>query len=84
MGWSGYGDKSYVSHVLRYYPIGRSFMGEGSAAIVAVAQTQIGNVGGEPYWSWWGLDYRVEWCARCGTWCADQCGYLDAGALPKM
>lgn len=84
MGWSGYGDKSYVSHVLRYYPIGRSFMGEGSAAIVAVAQTQIGNVGGEPYWSWWGLDYRVEWCAMFVSWCADQCGYLDAGALPKM
>ena len=35
-GWSGYGDKAYVSHVLRYYPIGRSFMSEGDAAIVAV------------------------------------------------
>lgn len=84
MGWAGYGDKAYVSHVLRYYPIGRSFMGEGNAAIVAVAQTQIGNVGGEPYWSWWGLDYRVEWCAMFVSWCADQCGYLDSGVLPKM
>lgn len=84
MGWAGYGDKAYVSHVLRYYPIGRSFMGEGNAAMVAVAQTQIGNVGGEPYWSWWGLDYRVEWCAMFVSWCADQCGYLDSGVLPKM
>ena len=84
MGWSGYGDKAYVSHVLRYYPIGRSFMGEGNAAMVAVAQSQIGNVGGEPYWSWWGLDYRVEWCAMFVSWCADQCGYLDSGVLPKM
>lgn len=83
-GSSGYGDKAYVSHVLRYYPIGRSFMGEGNAAMVAVAQSQIGNVGGEPYWSWWGLDYRVEWCAIFVSWCADQCGYLDAGVLPKM
>ena len=83
-GWAGYGDKANVSHVLRYYPIGRSFMGEGNAAMVAVAQSQIGNVGGAPYWSWWGLDYRVEWCAIFVSWCADQCGYLDAGVLPKM
>ena len=83
-GWASYGDKAYVSHVLRYYPIGRSFMGEGNAAMVAVAQSQIGNVGGAPYWSWWGLDYRVEWCAIFVSWVADQCGYLDAGVLPKM
>ncbi len=83
-GWAGYGDKAYVSHVLRYYPIGRSFMGEGNAAMIAVAQSQIGNVGGAPYWSWWGLDYRVEWCAIFVSWVAGQCGYLDAGVLPKM
>lgn len=83
-GWAGYGDKAYVSHVLRYYPVGRAFMGEGNTAIVVVAQTQLGNVGGEPYWRWWGLDYRVEWCAIFVSWCADQCGYLDAGVLPKM
>ena len=84
MGWAGYGDKAYASHVLRYYPVGRLFMGEGNAAMVAVAQSQIGNVGGEPYWSWWGLDYRVEWCAIFVSWVADQCGYLDSGVLPKM
>ena len=84
IGSAGYGDKAYVSHVLRYYPIGRSFMGEGNVAMVAVAQSQIGNVGGAPYWSWWGLEYRVEWCAIFVSWCADQCGYLDAGVLPKM
>ena len=82
-GWSGYGDKSYVSHVLRYYPIGRSFMSEGDAAIVAVAQTQIGNEGGLKYCEWYGYSYRVEWCAIFVSWCADQCGYLDAGILPK-
>ena len=82
-GWSGYGDKAYVSHVLRYYPIGRSFMGEGDAAIVAVAQTQIGNDGGLKYCEWYGYSYRVEWCAIFVSWCAEQCGYLDAGVLPK-
>ncbi len=82
-GWSGYGDKAYVSHVLRYYPIGRSFMAEGNTAIVAVAQTQIGNEGGLKYCEWYGYPYRVEWCAIFVSWCADQCGYLDAGVLPK-
>ena len=83
-GWAGYGDKAYVSHVLRYYPVGRLFMGEGNAAMVAVAQSQIGNVGGEPYWSWYGYNNRVEWCAIFVSWVADQCGYLDTGVLPKM
>ena len=31
--------------------------------IVAVALSQLGNVGGEPYWSWYGFGSRVEWCA---------------------
>ena len=84
MGWAGYGDKAYVSHVLRYYPVGRLFMGEGNTAMVAVAQSQIGNVGGAPYWSWWGYNDRVEWCAIFVSWVADQCGYLNAGVLPKM
>ena len=34
--------------------------------IVAVAASQLGNVGGQPYWSWYGFGSRVEWCA-CGT-----------------
>ena len=82
-GWAGYGDKAYASHVLRYYPVGRYFVGEGSAAMVAVAQSQIGNVGGAPYWSWWGYNDRVEWCAIFVSWVADQCGYIETGVLPK-
>ena len=58
-------------------------MSEGDAAIVAVAQTQIGNEGGLKYCEWYGYPYRVEWCAIFVSWCADQCGYLDAGILPK-
>ena len=44
-GWAGYGDKAYVSHVLRYYPVGRLFMGEGNTAMVAVAQSLLEMVG---------------------------------------
>ena len=83
-GSSCYGDKAYVSHVLRYYVIGRSFMSEGNGAIVAVAQAEIGNSGGMKYCEWYGYDYRVSWCAIFVSWVADQCGYLDAGILPRM
>lgn len=51
--------------------------------IVMVALSQIGNVGGEPYWSWYGFGSRVEWCACFVSWCADQCGYIDMGVIPK-
>lgn len=63
LGWDSYGDTQYVSHVLRYYPYGRAFAAGGNQAIVEVALTQVGNQGGEPYWSWYGFDSRVEWCA---------------------
>ena len=52
--------------------------------MVAVAQSQIGQTGGQPYWSWYGFGSRVEWCAIFASWCADQCGYIDAGIVPKF
>ena len=57
--------------------------GVGSDDIVAVALSQVGNVGGQPYWSWYGFSSRVEWCACFVSWCADQCGYIESGAMPK-
>ena len=56
----------------------------GDDAIVTVALSQIGNVGGEPYWSWYGFDSRVEWCACFVSWCANECGYIDSGVIPKF
>ena len=84
LGWDSYGDTQYVAHVLRYYPYGRAFTSGGNQAIVEVALTQLGNEGGQPYWSWYGFDGRVEWCACFVSWCADQCGYLDSGIVPKF
>ena len=52
-------------------------------AIVSVALSQVGNVGGEPYWSWYGFSGRVEWCACFVSWCANECGYIDTGIIPK-
>ena len=51
--------------------------------IVTVALSQIGNMGGDPYWSWYGFNSRVEWCACFVSWCANECGYIDAGVIPK-
>lgn len=51
--------------------------------IVAIALSQLGNVGGEPYWSWYGFGSRVEWCACFVSWYADQCGYIETGVIPK-
>ena len=57
---------------------------DGNAGIVAVALSQIGNVGGEPYWSWYGFESRVEWCACFVSWCSNECGYLESGILPRF
>lgn len=55
----------------------------GSGDLVAVALSQVGN-GGSAYWSWYGFSSRVEWCAIFVSWCAEQCGYLNAGVMPKF
>ena len=56
----------------------------GDGEIVTVALSQVGNVGGEPYWSWYGFSGRVEWCACFVSWCANECGYIEAGVIPKF
>ena len=84
LGWDSYGDTQYPAHVLRYYPYGWAFTSGGNQAIVEVALTQLGNEGGQPYWSWYGFEGRVEWCACFVSWCADQCGYIESGIIPKF
>ena len=84
-GWSSYGDMNYVPHVLRYYPLGQIFYdSDTSTLIVEVARSQVGNAGGEPYWSWYGFTERVEWCACFVSWCANKCGYINSGIIPKF
>ncbi|MCR5803620.1 MAG: DUF4214 domain-containing protein [Clostridia bacterium] len=51
--------------------------------IVTVAKSQVGQQGGKPYYTWYGYNYRIEWCATFVSWCADQCGYIDSGKVPK-
>lgn len=55
----------------------------GGEDIVSVALSQLGNKGGEPYWRWYGFSSHVEWCCCFVSWCANECGYIDAGVIPK-
>lgn len=55
----------------------------GNNNIVDIAKTQVGNIGGEPYWKWYGFANKVEWCACFVSWCANECGYLENGIVPK-
>ena len=48
--------------------------------MVTCAESQLGVEGGEPYWSWYGFDERVEWCACFVSWVADQCGLLEGNS----
>ena len=59
-------------------------IGTGDGEIVSVALSQVGNVGGEPYWSYMGFTSRVDWCACFVSWCANECGYIESGVMPNF
>lgn len=56
----------------------------GSSSIVEVALSQLGNVGGQPYWTFMGYNERVSWCACFVSWCANECSYIDSGIIPSF
>lgn len=56
----------------------------GSMNMVEIAASQVGNVGGEPYWRWYGFNSRIEWCAVFVSWVANQAGYVEKGIVPKF
>lgn len=72
-----FGDKQYVAHVMRYY-------NRGNGDIVKVAQQEIGNKGGQKFWSWYGFKSRVEWCACFVSWCGDKSNLIATNKMPKF
>ena len=71
----GYGRPSWAINTVR---------APGGADIAAVAKCEVGNVAGEKYWKWYGFSGWVDWCAIFASWCAEQCGYIDANIFPKF
>lgn len=59
--------------------------------VVKIAQGEVGNVGGEKYWSWYGFDYHVQWCASFVSWvlakagvqCGDLRPYINKTDTPE-
>ena len=52
--------------------------------IILVAKAQIGNEGGDKFWKWYGFEEHVHWCACYVSWCANECGYIEKGIIPKF
>ena len=51
---------------------------------VNTAKAEIGNEGGEKFWSWYGYGSHVSWCACFASWCCDQVGLIDEEKAPKF
>lgn len=64
---------------------GADYFSSRDETIVEVADGEVAvqmyNIGGAKYKSWYGID--GNWCAMFVSWCADQCGYIDDGIMPK-
>ena len=52
-------------------------------AIVKAAAREVGNVGGEKFWRWYGFNYHVHWCACFTSYIAAECGCIKSGICPK-
>jgi len=56
----------------------------GNSSIVEIALQEVGNIGGEKYWKWYGFNSRVEWCAIFVSWVANEANYINNGIIPKF
>lgn len=79
VGFTMVGDENGDNFAYDFYEIG-----PGDTAIVKVAEAQLGNVGGDKFWKWYGFNSHVHWCACFVSWCGNQCGYIKAGIIPKF
>ena len=52
--------------------------------LINTAINEIGNEGGAKFWSWYGFDSHVAWCACFVSWCESKNGYLSDGTGTKF
>ena len=55
----------------------------GDAVIVSAAASEVGADSGEVYLAWYGSRAGASWSAVFVSWCANECGHIRAGLLPK-
>lgn len=75
---------SYGNSTVAYIAPFMSFTGNGSLDMVNTATAYIGNVGGAIFKEWYGLNRDSAWCAAFVSYVANECGYIDAGIIPKF
>lgn len=56
--------------------------GQGGEALVAAAVKELGNEGGEKYWSWYGFTSYQPWCACFVSYMTWRMGMNDQGIAP--
>lgn len=74
-----YGNMFYVKLVTQHIKAS-------GGKIVDVAQKELESgtqAGGQRYWSWYGFNGRVEWCATFVSYVADKAGLIADGKVPK-
>lgn len=55
-----------------------------NSSMTNIALAQVGNVGEKPYWTWYGFNFCVEWCAVFVSRVTNELGYIDAGIIPNF
>lgn len=45
---------------------------DGNVPLVETAADELGTEYGEKYWSWYGFDSHVDWCACFVSWCVNE------------
>lgn len=50
---------------------------------VNIAMQEIGNIHGEKYWTWYGFNSRVSWCAIFVSWVANQANIMNV-SVPRF
>lgn len=46
----------------------------GAPELMELAKRQVGNIGGEKYWSWHGFGAHIEWCGSFVSWIYGEAG----------
>ena len=69
--------ENYITDAPAYAEQGIGFITtarKGNPELMELAKKQVGNIGGKPYWDWYGFSYHMEWCGAFVSWCYAQAG----------